>query len=96
MVEAQRAHTKMESLKTENIELSAELDVLRERLDVMDALGKFRPEELASVSATNAALAESIQALLPKLEKTAATKAAAKAPAAPAPPSGSHLEIQSV
>jgi hypothetical protein len=69
MIEAQRARAKHDALANDNVELAADLDMLREKMEVMDALGRFRPEELASVSRTNAALAESIQALLPKLDK---------------------------
>ena len=121
-MDAQRGHAKREALNAQNIELSAELDLMRERhearrpparrslttaswlcrgsslLDlcgfvedevlsalwtaahpcltcvlvaeqVLSALGKFNPEDLANVSRTNAALASSIQALLPKLDK---------------------------
>ena len=68
----------------ENVELKAELDAMNERMEVMSALGKFRPEDLLTVSQTNADLAASIQALLPKLDKTAkgAPPGAARAPAA--------------
>ena len=59
---------KREALNAKNIELSAELDLMRERHEVLSALGKFNPEDLANVSRTNAALASSIQALLPKLD----------------------------
>ena len=67
-MDAQRSHAKREALNAKNIELSAELDLMRERHEVLSALGKFNPEDLANVSRTNAALASSIQALLPKLD----------------------------
>ena len=64
----------------------------------MTALGKFRPEELHTVARHNAELAESIQALLPKLDHQRQVKGGgggvAKAPAtmfaAPAPATGSY------
>ena len=70
LTDAQRRVRQLEHAMGENVELKAELDVLNERLEVLSALGKFRPEDLLSVSQTNAMLAESIQALLPKLEKS--------------------------
>ena len=65
--DSQRHAAQAESLFAQNIELTAELDIMRDRLEVDQALRAFRPEDLAAVSRINSDLAESIHKLLPRL-----------------------------
>ena len=79
--ELKTAKLKQADTAEKNVQIQAELDVVKEKNEVMTALGKFRPEELQSVARHNAELAESIQALLPKLDSQKPKKPSYAAPA---------------
>jgi len=65
--DGQRYAAKLEVAEGKVVELTAELEVLRERAEVERALRALRPEDLAAVSRVNSALSDSIQSLLPRL-----------------------------
>ena len=67
LADGQRHAANVESLAAQNVELAAEVDILRDRLEVDQALRALRPEDLAAVSRVNTELAESIHRLLPRL-----------------------------
>lgn len=81
VADGQRMRARLDAAEAAHVDASAELDVLRERLEVTQALGSnFRPEDLAVVSRVNAELASSIQALLPRLGGGDGAGARGKAP----------------
>ena len=79
-VDAERSAAKVANLERQTVESKAELDVMRERLEVTRALGRFRPEDLAGISRINTELAQAIHTILPKLGAGEAHAASASAP----------------
>jgi hypothetical protein len=82
VVDGERAQKKLALLEAQAVDLKAEVDVSRERLEVTRALARFRPEDLAGISRVNTELAQAIHSILPKLDgraEGAAPPAAASA-----------------
>ena len=83
VADGERTQKKLTLVEANNVDLRAEIDVSRERMEVMRSLLRIRPEDLAGISRVNTELSQVIQSILPKLEpKSVEPKAAAPATAA--------------
>lgn len=96
VADGERTQKKLTLVEANNVDLRAEIDVSRERMEVMRSLLRIRPEDLAGISRVNTELSQVIQSILPKLEpKSVEPKAAAPATAASSAASSSSLGLQS-
>jgi len=91
--DAERASAKAKQFESVAVDAKAELDAMRERLEVTRALQRFRPEDLAGISRINTELAQAIHSILPKLEGGSAGVAAA--PASSSTSGAAALPLQS-
>lgn len=96
VVDGERTAAKVKGLETSNVESRAELDVMKERLEVTRALLRFRPEDLAGISRINTELAQSIQFILPKLGGSAEGQPASSSSSSAALAASSEPQLQSL